>query len=70
MPRLRWDGDYNNRHPENQTRVNLQAFGDLVEGVCSRLVTLAQKKELEICLGGGSDELVQRYMVCYPVNHS
>jgi hypothetical protein len=61
LPRKRWDGDYSHRTAENQTRINLEALGDLVEGVCAVLHELAQKDDLEIVLSGGSDELLRRY---------
>jgi hypothetical protein len=31
FPKMPWDGDYNNKTAENETVINLEAFGDLVE---------------------------------------
>jgi hypothetical protein len=45
----------------NETIINLEAFGDLVESIYQELLKLAQTKQLEITLKGGSDELVRRY---------
>ncbi|MDQ3848433.1 MAG: hypothetical protein M3261_05710 [Thermoproteota archaeon] len=61
LPTQSWDGDYSHKTTENQTVVNLEAFGDLVEDICLKIFDLANRKELTVVLPGGSDELVQRY---------
>jgi hypothetical protein len=57
-----WVGSYTNINSENQTWVNLEAIGDLVERIYNDLVELASKDELEIELVGGADELFARYI--------
>lgn len=61
LPRERWSGDYSQRTAENQTRVNLEALGDVVETMYAVLLELDQQGDLEIVLSGGSDELLWRY---------
>ena len=70
LPKEQWDGDYSNRTPENKTIINLEALGDLIEGVCVKLFNLAKQDELEIELEGGSDELLNRYGVYKKQNKS
>ena len=60
-PTAQWDGDYQSRNADNQTLVDLQEVGSLVEDICKKLSELASKNELEVILAGGSDELIQRY---------
>jgi hypothetical protein len=62
LPSVAWDGDYKTRNSTNQTTVNLEAFGDLVENIVIKIRSLNQKRDLEILLPDGSDELVSRYM--------
>lgn len=62
LPTVAWNGDYKTRNSTNQTTVNLQAFGDLVEGIVQAIESQYQKGDLQILLVGGSDELVSRYM--------
>jgi hypothetical protein len=66
FPKVQWDGDYNNKNSNNVTIINLEAFGDLVESIYQELLKLAQAKQLEITLQGGSDELVRRYFFSTP----
>lgn len=61
LPKTQWDGDLANRIRINLTVVNLEALGDTVEQICSRLLQLANDNNIEVTLPGGSDELVQRY---------
>jgi len=61
LPKIAWNGDYNNRNNDNYTLINLEAFGDLVEDLCCKLFSLANSSDLEVTLQGGSDELLQRY---------
>ena len=61
LPTTPWDGDYNHKSPINRTIVNLEAFGDLIEGIVTRLIALAKAQDLEVVLAGGSDELLDRY---------
>ena len=61
LPGTPWNGDYQNKNSNNQTLVNLEAFGDLVESVCSNLFNLANSDQLEVVLPEGSDELLQKY---------
>lgn len=61
LPATRWDGDFSTRSTDNTTIIRLEAFGDLVESICSQLFELANAGELEVELDGGSDELLSRY---------
>ncbi len=61
LPPMPWDGDYQNKSKNNHTQINLQAFGDLVESICTKLFNLANNDDLEVTLPNGSDELLQRY---------
>lgn len=65
MPKTQWDGNYQNRNANNQTLVDLQELGNLVENICKNLFALANKDELEIILTDGTDELIQRYTFQY-----
>ena len=64
LPKVRWDGDYAKCTPDNETNIGLEAFGDLVEGVCRKILDLPAGEQLKIVLKGGSDELVNRYAYC------
>ena len=46
--------------PSNQTAVNLEALGDVVEGIVVVLAALEVANELEIILPGGTDVLKRR----------
>ncbi len=61
LPQTQWDGNIANKTQANLTVANLEALGDTVEQICSRLLQLANNNDLEVTLAGGSDELVQRY---------
>lgn len=61
IPTTQWDGKFQSRNADNQTLVDLQEVGNLVENICNKLYDLASKNELEVVLAGGSDELLQRY---------
>ncbi len=61
LPAVQWDGDYNKTHARYKTAINLSAFGNLVESVCTTLVDLFTNDQLDIVLVCGSDELLQRY---------
>ncbi len=63
LPKVPWDGDILNRKDSNQTVINLEKFGDLVEEICKRLISLHNRRKLEISLKGGADELNQRYQI-------
>lgn len=60
--KISWNGDFRTRSSDNQTTVNLEAFGDLVEDVVRAIRSLHAAGNLEIVLADGSDELVSRYM--------
>ena len=47
LPQVQWDGNINNRTPNNMTVVNLEALGDTVEGICAQLLQLADENTLE-----------------------
>lgn len=66
LPQQQWDGDPAHRNQANQTTVNLEALGDLVEGICQKLFSLAQNQKLELVLKGGAEELLDRYWFAYP----
>jgi hypothetical protein len=61
LPRTPWDGEYNHRNKGNETTIDVEAFGDLVEGVYQNLLTLNDQGELMIALKLGAAELVGRY---------
>lgn len=61
LPKVQWDGNYENKNSENETLINLEALGDQVEQICAQLFELASKNELDVTLNGGSDELILRY---------
>ncbi len=61
LPTQRWDGNHENKTQNNQTCINLELLGDLVESVCVKIQELANSDELEIILPEGSDELIYRY---------
>ncbi len=63
LPSIRWNGDYECKNLDDFTVINLEAFGDLVEGICQQLSALSSSDELEIVLPGGSDELLRRYSI-------
>lgn len=62
LPKKQWDGKVDSRCPENVTYVNLQALGDLVEGIYTELLHLESKGELLLELDGGETELKARYI--------
>lgn len=62
LPKTRWDGKVSSRSPENVTYVNLQALGDLVEGIYTELLNLESKGELSLELDGDEIELKARYI--------
>lgn len=61
LPECNWDGVIQNKNSNNETYVNLQAFGDLVESICAKLTKLTKSEEIEIVLEGGKEELISRY---------
>jgi len=63
LPKVPWDGDILNRKHPNQTVINLEKFGDLVEDIYRRLISLHEHQKLEISLKGDADELIQRYQI-------
>jgi hypothetical protein len=63
LPKVPWDGDILNRNHQNQTVINLEKFGDLVEDIYKRLIKLHKRQRLEISLKGGTEELTQRYRI-------
>jgi len=63
LPRIPWDGDIFKNERRNVTVVNLEKIGDLVEAVYKRLIELYKRKNLEISLKGGPNELIQRYQI-------
>ncbi len=62
LPATRWNGDLTAIGPTCQTVVSLEAFGDLVETIVTKLHQSAASNDLEILLPDGPDELVRRYM--------
>jgi hypothetical protein len=60
-PAVAWTGRYDDRRRSNQTRVNLQAVGDVTESVVASIVTLQGQDDLDIVLPGGIDELLARF---------
>lgn len=61
LPTAQWNGIYSNFQSGTQTKINLRAFGDLIEDIARQVVQLAAQNDLEIILPNGSDELVVRY---------
>lgn len=62
-----WDGDMLNRSQNNQTLIDLQQLGNLVEDVYAKILELASRNELEVVLVGGKNELIARYTFAYQV---
>jgi len=62
-----WDGDMLNRSQNNQTLIDLQQLGNLVEDVYAKVLELASRSELEVVLAGGKNELIARYTFAYQV---
>lgn len=60
-----WDGDLLNRTQNNQTMIDMEQLGNLVEGVYARVLELASRGELEVVLAGGKNELIARYTFAY-----
>lgn len=67
LPKTQWDGDYLNRVPDNATIIDLTEFGNLVEGIVSRILTAYKANDLKIILPGGPDELFARYIFTFTV---
>ena len=63
LPKNKWDGKLDNINKDNATYVNLQALGDLVEGIYNNLLDLSSTGDLEIELEGKEYELATRYSV-------
>jgi hypothetical protein len=61
VPVSKWDGKMSSRTASNITYINLKAFGDLVEGVYSKLVLLNSSGDLSLELVGGGQELIDTY---------
>jgi hypothetical protein len=61
FPQNVWDGNPSSRSNNNITVINLEALGDTVEQICSRLLQLVENSGLEVTLQNGSDELLERY---------
>lgn len=62
LPSIQWDGNINNRNICNQTYINLQALGDLVENIYTQLLQLENSNKLVLDLDGGKEELTARYI--------
>lgn len=60
-PAVPWTGRYEDRQRSNQTRVNLQAVGDVTESVVASIAGLLKADDLVIVLPGGMDELLARF---------
>jgi len=60
-PSIPWNGVYTNRSHLNATTVDLQEFGDLVEGLISNIINLNQQSDVSIILQDGPEELISRY---------
>jgi hypothetical protein len=61
LPKTPWNGDYSRRSPECRTSIGLTLLGDMVEGICGRLLEMARTGALLIKLDRGPDELDERY---------
>ena len=66
LPIVPWDGNILNMYPENVTRINLEALGDLVENIYVKLIELSNSSDLKIELKGGPQELHIRYSFYSP----
>ncbi|MDE3237264.1 MAG: hypothetical protein KGO81_15060 [Bacteroidota bacterium] len=62
LPKTPWDGNISSRNRTNATYVNLQALGDLVEGIYTELLRLESENKLVLELDGGELELKARYI--------
>jgi len=63
LPKKAWDGKLDNINDNNETYVNLQALGDLVENIYNKLLDLSKHDDLQIELEGQENELALRYSV-------
>lgn len=61
LPTMQWDGTEAGKRSNNETAINLRAFGNAVESICAEICRSASTGDLEIILPGGSDELISRY---------
>lgn len=61
LPKVSWDGDYENRNNDNRTFVDVERLCSLVEDACYKLFALRDQNQLDCILPGGTDELLQRY---------
>ncbi len=61
FPVTPWSGDYDTLAKNNETLIDLEELGSLIEAVYAKLIELYQSDQLAVMLAGGSDELVQRY---------
>jgi hypothetical protein len=61
LPTQIWDGLITSKSQHNLTYINLQALGDIIEGLIQNLKNLNENDEVEIVLSGGKEELLKRY---------
>jgi len=66
FPPVAWNRDFENAG-RDATTVDLWELGDLVESVCSNLLTIAHNDGLEIALEGGIPELQNRFWLMSPM---
>ncbi len=67
-PTIPWGGNCENRSEDNQTIVDIEKFGDIVEDICKKIVLLAKKNELELILSGGAEEIISCYTSSFKIN--
>lgn len=61
---IKWEGDFTQtRTTENETKVNVIEFGNLVENIYYTVCKLFVEGNLELVLSGGENELEKRYFM-------
>lgn len=61
LPKISWDGNYENRTDDNRTFIDVEQLCNLIESALCKLFALRDQNQLDCILHGGTDELLQRY---------
>jgi hypothetical protein len=66
LPQKRWERDFKKISDDEITYINLEALGDLVENICSKIIDKFQRDELELTLP--VEEFLKRYFFHTQIN--
>ena len=66
LPQKRWERDFENISDDEITYINLEALGDLVENICSKIIDKFQRDELELTVP--VEEFLKRYFLHTQIN--